>query len=80
MGVSIEPPYCTVNRTRRLAFNIVRAKTPALGSRCRGCRASIHVDDGEDCCEADNLLDYGMTWSEGPFYVPLNAEGPELQS
>jgi len=31
-------------------------------------------------CEADNVLDYGMTWSEGPFNVPLGAEGPELQS
>jgi len=35
-----------------------------------GAAAAAHlfnVDDGEDCCEADNLLDYGMTWSEGPF-------------
>ena len=27
----------------------------------------FNVVDGGDCCEADNLLDYGMTWSEGPF-------------
>jgi hypothetical protein len=35
-----------------------------------GPAAAAHlfsVVDDEDCCEADNLLDYGMTWSEGPF-------------
>jgi hypothetical protein len=33
------------------------------------------VVDDEDCCEADNLLDYGMTWSAGPFTCHSTPKG-----
>jgi putative ABC transport system substrate-binding protein len=72
-------------RAKGVQLSILKASTENEASELLAAFGiRVGIDDPAPfafpSCEADNVLDYGMTWSEGPFNVPLGAEGPELQS